>query len=131
MTVVALLCCFTFVAIKAGQQPIYIPRKVNGLVGRLVTGVRFEPMTALSSTGETEKRSHIRLRITIKSNCKGMSTHLFSQVVSWLLQICICHYFIKIQPILLDKSMAARLTSLHRSSNSLTNRRPGLHWLSL
>ena len=36
-------------------------------------------------------------------------------------QICICHYVIKIQAILLGKSMAIRLTSLQRLPNSLTN----------
>ena len=38
----------------------------------------------------------------------------FSQVLCWFVQICVCHYFIKIQAILLGKFMATRLTSLHR-----------------
>ena len=38
-----------------------------------------------------------------------------------LVQICICNYFIQIQAISLGKSMATRLTTLRRLSNSLTN----------
>ena len=50
-----------------------------------------------------------------------LKTHLFSQVLSWLPKICICHYFIKIPVSFLDTSMSTRLTSLHRLSNSFTN----------
>ena len=54
--------------------------------------------------------------------CQNSRFISLSQVLSWLLRICICHYyFIKIQAILLDKSMTTRLALLHRSSNSLRN----------
>ena len=52
---------------------------------------------------------------------------MHQSVLSWVIQICICHYFIWIRAILFGMSMAIRLTSLHRLSNSLSHhQRPGL-----
>ena len=38
-----------------GQTPVYLSRKVNGLVGRLVTWLGFEPVTSQSVSGSAVK----------------------------------------------------------------------------
>ena len=97
------------------------------------------PWTALSDTLRNCLPAELRCpRVSVtnllseSSFLSKFKTHL-SQVLPPNLRQCVCHYFIKIQPILFGKSMATlRLTSLHRLIIKLSHQqRPGRHLLSL
>ena len=64
----------------------------------------------------TRDKSLSQIQIYVKPKDSSLS-----QIFSWLIQVCICHYFTQLQAIRRSKSMTTRLTSLHSLSNPLTN----------
>ena len=86
--------------------------------GLLYCGTLCQPNVAVLKIVARRGRDKYLIQIYSYVKTRGLS---LSQVLFWLIKICIRLYFIKVQPILLGKSMATRLTSLQRLSNSFTN----------